>query len=353
MDGALRRDLSRALASPVETLRAVAGGDINEAWRIGLEDGRTLFAKSRKRAPARFFRCEAQGLAWLAEAGSLRVPAVVAMSDSDEAGTGSAFLVLEWLASGPRRSDFDDVLGRGLARLHLAGAPCFGFREDNYIGSLPQPNRPADTWAEFYRERRIAPQLRAARDAGWLSSATVARCEGLLDRLEERVGDPEPPSRLHGDLWGGNLHSDGTGTPCLIDPAVYGGHREMDLAMMRLFGGVSPRVFEAYAEVSPPCPGATERVALYQLYPLLVHVNLFQGSYAGAFESALARCARGGPTRRPRRRALRSKDQEPSLTAPVSGGSLVSPDSLAEMAGSHAVPGGTSPIPSTSFTVRS
>jgi fructosamine-3-kinase len=114
--------------------------------------------------------------------------------------------------------------------------------------------------------------------------------ERLFQNLTELVGPDEPPARLHGDLWGGNLHVAEDGAPCLIDPAAYGGHREMDLAMMQLFGGFSPRVFEAYAESYPLGPGHAERVPLYQLYPLLVHVNLFGGSYVAAVERALARC---------------------------------------------------------------
>jgi fructosamine-3-kinase len=119
--------------------------------------------------------------------------------------------------------------------------------------------------------------------------------EQLLPRLEELVGPPEPPARLHGDLWGGNAMVDERGQPCLIDPAVHGGHRELDLGMMRLFGGFSPRVFAAYEEAFPLAPDSEARVPLYQLYFLMVHVNLFGGSYVGSVESALGRLgARSG-----------------------------------------------------------
>jgi fructosamine-3-kinase len=204
-----------------------------------------------------------------------------------EGAAGSAFLALEWLEPGPRARDFDVRLGRGLAALHRAGAPRYGAECDNFIGSLPQDNRAAGSWARFYAERRIAPLLRRARDAGLVSAALLARGERLVLHMEDFVGPEEPPARLHGDLWGGNLHRDGAGAPCLIDPAAYGGQREVDLAMMRLFGGFSGAVFDAYAEVHPLAAGASERTALYQLYPLLVHVNLFGGHYVASFDAAL------------------------------------------------------------------
>jgi fructosamine-3-kinase len=199
-----------------------------------------------------------------------------------------SFLALERIASARRRADFDDALGRGLAALHRFGAPQFGLDHDNFIGRLPQSNAPAPTWAEFYRARRIEPQLRRAADDGVASARMLRDGERLLAVMEDRVGPLEPPSRLHGDLWGGNLLVDERGDPCLIDPAVHGGHRELDLAMMHLFGGFGARVFEAYDEAFPLAPGHEERLPLYQLYFLLVHVNLFGGSYVGSVERALA-----------------------------------------------------------------
>jgi protein-ribulosamine 3-kinase len=173
--------------------------------------------------------------------------------------------------------------------LHRAGAPGFGLDHDNFIGRLPQANGPLATWAEFYRQRRLLPQLRRAVD-GHLASAAMRRgFDYLLPRLEELVGPPEPPARLHGDLWAGNAIVDERGQPCLIDPAVHGGHRELDLGMMRLFGGFSARVFAAYEEAFPLAPGSEARVPLYQLYFLMVHVNLFGGSYVASVESALGR----------------------------------------------------------------
>lgn len=269
-----------ALGCRVERWRGVSGGDINQAHVAELSDGRTVFVKSNPRAPAGMFAAEARGLEWLREAHALRIPAVLAQ--------GEGFLVLEHLDGGEPSPDHDEVLGRGLATVHAFGAPRFGLDHDNFIGRLDQDNRPMGTWADFYRARRLEPQLRAAVDRGLASPGLRRGFERILPRLEDLVGPSEPPARLHGDLWGGNAIVDERGRPCLIDPAVYGGHREVDLAMMRLFGGFGARVFAAYQEAFPLAAGHAARVPLYQLYYLMVHVNLFGGSYVRQAESALA-----------------------------------------------------------------
>jgi protein-ribulosamine 3-kinase len=287
--GPLEAALEVALGSPVVRSNGVAGGDINQAAQVALADGRELFVKSNPSAPPEMFTAEARGLAWLAEAAALRLPEVVAVSPPSE---GVQFLVLQLIRRGRPGRGFDDALGRGLAALHRFGAPHFGLDHDNFIGRLPQANRPLaspSSWAEFYRQRRLEPQLRLAVDRGLASGEMRRGFQRLFAALDGLVGAPEPPARLHGDLWGGNLMCDAEGTPCLIDPAVYGGHREIDLAMMRLFGGFGPRVFAAYGEAWPLGPGSEVRVDLYQLYPLMVHVNLFGGGYVGSVEAALAR----------------------------------------------------------------
>ena len=280
--------LSRALGTSVLGAESLSGGDINEAHAVSLADGRTVFVKSNPWSPKWMFASEARGLAWLAEAKALRVPEVLAVGPEDGDGA-PAFLVLELITPSGRERDFDERLGQGLAALHRHGAPGFGLDHDNFIGRLPQSNAPRPSWAEFYRDCRLGPQLRRAVDARRASPAMINRFERLFDRLASLVGPDEPPARLHGDLWGGNLLVDDAGEPCLIDPAVHGGHREIDLAMMRLFGGFSSRVFDAYDEAYPLAPDHKQRVALYQLYPLLVHVNLFGGGYVGSVESALKR----------------------------------------------------------------
>lgn len=276
--------VGRATGSAVAGARPVSGGDINRALRVDLADGRTLFVKHRDGLPGDVYTKEAEGLRWLADAGALRVPEVVAVGEAPP-----AFLALEWIESVGPGTRHDERLGRGLAALHSAGAPAFGLRCDNWIATLPQRNAECTTWAEFYAERRLKPLAERAVEDRRLPEATLSQVETLGRRLPDLCGAPEPVSRLHGDLWGGNAMCGPSGEPVLVDPAVYGGHREMDLAMMQLFGGFSSRVFDAYDEAFPRQGGHEDRVKLYQLYPLLVHVLLFGGSYAGQFTRAIRR----------------------------------------------------------------
>jgi len=282
MQQKLKDALRGALGSEVMRVSTLTGGDINDAYRVSLANGADVFVKSNTRAPAGMFQAEARGLRWLDEARALRIPEVIEVGEVEP-----RFLVLEYLPSARPRANFDVELGRGLAKLHQASAEHFGFDSDNFIGSLPQANASRPSWVEFYTEQRLRPQVRRAVDQGRAPSAWGRRFDALFRALPDFVPE-EPPQRLHGDLWGGNLHVGPDGEPCLIDPAVYAGHREVDLAMMRLFGGFSAGVFDAYAEAFPLLAGASQRVKLYQLYPLLVHVNLFGGGYVGSVEAALA-----------------------------------------------------------------
>jgi fructosamine-3-kinase len=285
MNPILERAVADALGRRVTSSRAVAGGDINQAFAATLEGGTRVFVKTHPSAPRSMFPAEARGLAWLREARALRVPEVLAVSAIE--GRGPAFLVLEHIEPGRPVDDFDDELGRGLAALHKFGAPYFGLDHDNFIGSLEQANDRRAAWVDFYRDLRLEPLVARAVDRGLVAGALRREFERLFEKCDSLVGPAEPPSRLHGDLWGGNLHVDEAGRPCVIDPAVYGGHREIDLAMMRLFGGFGSRVFDAYEEAWPLADGHERRVPLYQLYPLLVHVNLFGSGYVGQVTRAL------------------------------------------------------------------
>lgn len=286
ISAALRSRVESVLGRSVSSVARVSGGDINDAFELGMADRSRVFLKTNARAPRAMFATEARGLEFLRRARALRIPEVLAASAADEE---PAFLLLEFIRSARPRTGFDEQLGQGLANLHRFGAPSFGWTESNFIGRLLQENRPHPSWAAFYRHERLEPQLRAAELAGHAPRALRREFERLFAKLPELVGEPEAPARLHGDLWSGNLHVDEQGAPTLIDPAVYGGHREMDLAMMRLFGGFSERVFAAYAEAFPLSTGHAERVPLCQLYPLLVHVNLFGSGYLGSLERALAK----------------------------------------------------------------
>jgi fructosamine-3-kinase len=265
----------------IRDLDEVSGGDINRAHRVTFDDGSTAFLKRpRGGAPSAMFEAEAHGLRWLAEADALRVPEVLAFDEG--------YLLLEDLGPGRARADdHDEALGRGLAALHRASPGAFGLDRDNYIGPLRQRNAPAASWAAFYR-RRLEDLVRLAVDGG--IDVGWAQALERFD-LEARLGPEEPPARLHGDLWSGNAHADPEGRPCLIDPAVYGGHREMDLAMMALFGGFSARTFAAYDEVYPRAPGHRERIRVHQLVPLLVHAILFGGGYVGSVTRILRKGA--------------------------------------------------------------
>jgi fructosamine-3-kinase len=255
----------------------VGGGDINEAWHVRLNGGEA-FVKTRSDAGEGEYALEAAGLEWLAEPGALRVPGVIEVAED--------YLALEWVQPGRLSAEGAEELGHGLARIHAAGSPNFGdpgFGErlgvQSRIGSLRLPNEPSEDWASFYAERRLLPLARMARERYTLSERGLHSVEGVCARLGELAGPAEPPARLHGDLWSGNVYADSEGRPWLIDPSPYGGHREVDLAMLRLFGAPSERVFAAYEEVTPLAEGWQERVSLWQLLPLLVHALLFGGSY--------------------------------------------------------------------------
>jgi fructosamine-3-kinase len=284
---ATRSAIGRQLDSVVAASEGLGGGDINDAFRLTLTDGRSVFAKTNARAAPNFFSAEAHGNAWLAAARALRLPEVLGVGRGDDGA--SPFLLLEWIEAGPRARDFDERLGAGLAALHRAGAATFGLEQSNFIALLPQDNRRAASWPAFYRERRLAPLFELARQRGLSDAALDRAADQLLGRLDQLTGPPEPPARLHGDLWGGNVHLDVLGLPVLIDPAAYAGHREIDLAMMRLFGGFGERVFEAYAASHPLEPGHGERQPLYQLYPLLVHLCTFGAGYLGPVKECVAR----------------------------------------------------------------
>jgi fructosamine-3-kinase len=266
------------------TLTRVVGGDINLAYEARWPGGERVFVKTRRGLSGDAYRTEADGLRWLAEARALRVPKVVARSAPEDA---VAFLALEHMPRTAPALDYDDRLGDGLAALHAAGAPRFGFVEDNWIGSLPQSNRTHETWPAFYGEERVLPMVRRAVDDGHAPSSWGEIADQLVARLPDLAGPAEPPARLHGDLWSGNVITDGRGQPVLIDPAVYGGHREVDLAMLALFGSLSPRVVDAYEARTPLAAGWKTRTRLWQVYPLLVHTILFRGSYVDAAEAAM------------------------------------------------------------------
>lgn len=222
------------------------------------------------------------------------VPAVLGL------GVDPAFLALQWVEPGGLDAAGAEELGRGLAELHACGAPAPGWMPQGdgskggggrqRLGSLGLDVEPGETWAQVYAEQRLLPLVRMAADRGVIGGGATEAVEAVCGRIGDLAGPDEPPARLHGDLWGGNVLADQDGRAWLIDPSAHGGHREMDLAMLRLFGNPGgERVFVAYEEAAPLADGAAERVELWQLQPLLVHAVLFGGSYGAAAERVARR----------------------------------------------------------------
>lgn len=274
------------LGAAVVATAPVAGGDIATAVKLRLSSGRTAFLKTLTGAPPHFFEREAAGLRWLGEAtpdGGVATPEVLAV-DTD-------VLILAWVESGRPSTEAAHVFGRALAATHRAGAATFGAEEDGYIGRLPLLNRSLPTWAEFYAERRIAPYLKVLRDKGIVTAEDAAVVEAAVARGAEIVPE-EPPARLHGDLWNGNVIWAGDDRVVVIDPAAHGGHRESDLAMLALFGLPQlPQVMSAYDEAAPLADGWEDRLGFHQLFPLLVHACLFGGQYGARAARVAARYA--------------------------------------------------------------
>jgi fructosamine-3-kinase len=240
--------------------------------RATLTDGRQVFVKQARRAIDGLFAAEAGGLRWLAASfGDAPVPEVIAADETT--------LVLPWIPTGRPSLGAAERFGRELAAVHGAGAESFGAPWRGYIAELPLDNAKGQSWPEWYAERRVLPYVRIAVDRGALSSRDAAEIERAADRIAEAAGPPEPPARIHGDLWSGNLLW-GAHRVWLVDPAAHGGHRETDLAMLALFGAPHlDRILAAYDEAAPLADGWRARVPLHQLHPLLVHVALFGASY--------------------------------------------------------------------------
>jgi fructosamine-3-kinase len=272
--------LERLTGAAVRDLRAAGSQFRWNYYRAVLADGRAVFAKVAAAGLGGVFDAEASGLRWLGEAGAVGVPEVLGWDD--------ATLVVSQVPPGRADAAAAERLGRELARLHGAGAPRFGAPWPGFVASLSLPNdQPTPVsatsgpvpWPDWYRACRVLPYLRLAVDAGTLSGADARLVESAAARAADVAGPDEPPSRIHGDLWSGNVLWSG-GRGWLIDPAAHGGHRETDLAMLALFGApYLDRLLGAYADQAPLASGWRQRVPLHQLHPLLVHVVLFGAAY--------------------------------------------------------------------------
>ena len=260
------------------TIKPVQGGDINDAFLIVDNFDTPYFIKvnDADRFP-HLFEKEAKGLIALRSAGIIAVPDVLS---TGVVGTRQ-YLLLNWIERGTPKIDFWEQFGKGLALMHQKTQPCFGFEENNFIGSLVQLNTKYDTWYDFYSQCRILPLMRQLKDKTILTNSDLLKAENFCKKLPE-IFPNEPPSLLHGDLWSGNFMIGADGHAVIYDPATYYGHREMDLGMSKLFGGFDPPFYEGYEEIYPLEKRWRDRLPYTQLYPLLVHASLFGGHYIGS-----------------------------------------------------------------------
>ena len=288
----IRDVLTEVFAAEPERIQFVGGGSINQAARVSVR-GDDYFIKWKNDAPDGFFEAEARGLSILREAAILRVPEVIKVEAGD--GQRPSYLLLEWLEEAPNTETlaFSVNFGRALAQLHRLAAPTFGLDHDNFIGVLPQSNTPAADWIGFYRDQRLAPQMALAGKLGRLPAERERLLRKVMESLDKLLdGAASMPSLLHGDLWSGNFMVLPNNVPALIDPAVYYGDREIELAFTELFGGFPASFYPAYRESFPLDRGYERRKALYQLYPLLVHLNLFGESYGARVDAICAQYVR-------------------------------------------------------------
>jgi fructosamine-3-kinase len=276
LNSKIKTNIENELNSKIIDSQSLSGGCISDAYKIKTDKGERYFLKYNASITNDMFTKEAHGLQELKKAGAIKIPEVICY-DKD-------FILLELIVAGNKQKNFSEEFGRNFALLHKFKSKYYGFYEDNYIGSNPQINitkeNEKNDWTKFYFNKRILFQLQLAEETGNSTSAlrkAIAVLENKIDKV--LIDDGENPSLLHGDLWGGNYLVDEKGFACLIDPAVYYGNREADLAMTKLFGGFDSRFYEAYNDVFPLLAGYEYRENIYKLYHVLNHLNLFGGGY--------------------------------------------------------------------------
>ena len=278
--GEIIAEISEREGLETRQFSSLAGGSINQVYLLDSTLGKKVLKLNEAAKFPGMFEAEKEGLETLKSSGTIDIPEVYSCGN-----TGStAYLLLEHKPEGKKRPDFWELFAEELASLHRSSAPEFGFHSSNYIGSLPQYNESSSSAADFYISQRLEPQVRMASERGFSFKG--------MDRIYRNISSEipeEPPALIHGDLWSGNYLVNGDGRPCLIDPAVCYGPREMDLAMMKLFGGYPEKAFERYSDSFPTQPGFTARIPLWQLYYLLVHLNIFGSSYLSRVEGIFRR----------------------------------------------------------------
>jgi fructosamine-3-kinase len=260
----------------------IGGGCINNGGKLKTSSGDFFLKWNDARKYPSMFDTEAKGLRLLKQHSSIYIPEVIGWFE-EAAYQG---IILEFVGSKTKSGSYWSDLGSQLAMLHKNSNRYFGLDHSNYIGSLRQFNTSSSSWITFFIEQRLDVQVKFAINSGHFDGAILKLFEGLYKQLPS-IFPEEKPAPLHGDLWSGNVITTGTGNPCLIDPAVYFGHREAELSFTQLFGGFADEFYNAYEEIFPLAPGFDQRIDIYNLYPLLVHVNLFGGGYIHQVKSIL------------------------------------------------------------------
>jgi len=279
------KDIANSDASITKSL-PVSGGCINTCFQVQTTAGDYFLKYNDVGKYPQMFEAELKGLELLKDANAIPVPGVIFNGEVN----GTSFLVLEWIEPGRRNKDSWSYFGKHLAKLHRSSVTNYGLGYNNYIGSLKQSNVQQNSWTDFFIHERIEPQLKLANEKGLIGNAMITQFNNLYRKLNELIPE-EKPALLHGDLWNGNFLVNDKGLATLIDPAVYYGHREMDLAMTKLFGGFDMEFYSAYDESFPLDKGFEDRIDIHNLYPLLVHVNLFGGGYVQQVKAVLERFA--------------------------------------------------------------
>lgn len=283
--------LAKALVSlfgnsvSIANTERISGGDINKAYGLTLNNGQHIFMKANQKENADFFTAEAAGLSVINSTGVIGTPEILCTGTDEGEDVGYSFLLLKFIKSANPKPDYWETFAQNLSDMHKASTSkilednSFGFFQDNFVGARAQKNTPSSSWISFFRDYRLAPQFKDADK--YFSDSDRAQITKLLDHLDDFLIEPEKPSLLHGDLWSGNVMCGPDGNAMLIDPAVYIGHAEADLAMTELFGGFPKSFYQEYKKQNPLEPGYENRRDLYNLYQLLNHLNIFGSSYLG------------------------------------------------------------------------
>ncbi len=278
----LKQKCQQILGTKIQSVKYVGGGSINQARLLETKTGQYFLKMNSNSDAMEMFETEAKGLDLLSNSKTFKIPRVIALGKDES----TAYLLLEFVETGYRKAGFWKSFGHQLAALHQHSAKQFGLDHHNFIGSLPQTNNYCETWSAFYANERLSPQIKLAQNQNRIQTSDIQSFDNLIKKLPN-IFPNEPPALIHGDLWSGNFMVSSSSTPVLIDPSVSFSHREMDLAMSKLFGGFEFQFYQSYREAYPTEPGLNERIEIYQLYYLMVHVNLFGGGYINSVRSIL------------------------------------------------------------------